>query len=59
MKKLIVKIGTDGQTTIEGEGFKGQTCLEKSKKYIEGLGREAKNEKKPEFYEQPEVTVQA
>lgn len=57
MAKLIVKIGKDGQTTIEGDGFKGQACLEKSKKYIEGLGKESKNEKKSEFYEQAEVTI--
>jgi len=57
VKKLIVKIEADGQLSIEAEGFKGNTCLETSRKYIEGLGRESKQSKKPEFYEQPEVTI--
>ncbi len=58
MGKLIVKIAEDGQLTIEGEGFKGSACLEKSKKLIEGLGKLEKQTKKNEFYEQPEVTIE-
>lgn len=57
MGKLVVRIAQDGQLTIEGEGFKGEMCLEKSRKLIEGLGRVEKQNKKNEFYEQPEVTV--
>jgi len=57
MKKLIVKIADDGQTTIEAEGFKGSACLEASKRYIEGLGRESSSQKKPEFYEQSEIVA--
>ena len=58
MRKLVVKIASDGQLSIEGEGFSGASCLDKSKKYIQGLGVAEKSEKKPEYYEQPEVTTQ-
>ncbi len=51
MKKLICKIGKDGQVTIEADGFKGTACEETTKKYIEGLGKVTKDEKKPEYYE--------
>lgn len=57
MPKILVKIASDGQLTMEGEGFKGETCLEKSKKYMQGLGKVEKTDKKPEYYEQPEVQI--
>ena len=57
MKKLICKIGKDGQITIDAEGFKGKACAETTRKYIEGLGAVAKEEKKPEYYEKEQVTV--
>lgn len=57
MPKILVKIAPDGQLTMEGEGFKGETCLEKSKKYMQGLGTVEKTDKKPEYYEQPEVQI--
>lgn len=59
MGKLIVKIANDGQVSIEGDGFKGATCLDKSKKLMEGLGRMEKQTKKPEYYDKPEVTISA
>lgn len=56
-KKIIVKIAKDGQLTLEAEGFKGEACLEKTSQYIQGLGIETGNSKKPEFYEQTEITA--
>ena len=57
MRKLICKIGQDGQITIEAEGFKGTACEETTRKYIEGLGKVTKDEKKPEYYEKEQVTL--
>jgi hypothetical protein len=49
--KLIFKIAPDGKLTVEGNGFKGETCLEKSEKYLKALGVTTAQEKKPEYYE--------
>ena len=57
MGKLIVKIAEDGQLSVEGEGFKGASCLEKSKQLIAGLGRVEKQTKMNEYYDEPEVTI--
>lgn len=57
MGKIIVKIAEDGQLTLEGEGFSGPACLEKSKRLMEGLGRVEKQTKKNEFYQEPEVVI--
>ncbi len=59
MGKLIVKIVKDDQLSIEGDGFKGESCLEKSKKLLEGLGSLEKQTKKSEYYEVADTTVMA
>jgi hypothetical protein len=56
-RKIIFKIAGDGQLTVEGEGFKGETCLEKSGKYLSGLGVTLSQEKKSEFYEEAAVEL--
>jgi hypothetical protein len=56
-KKLIFKIASDGTLSVEGEGFKGETCLESSRKYMEGLGVTVSQEKKPEYYETAGVEI--
>ena len=50
-KKIIFKIAKDGQLTVEGSGFQGESCLEKSKQYMQGLGLTSDEQKKPEYYE--------
>lgn len=59
-RKIVFKIAKDGQLTVEGEGFKGETCLEKSRRYLEGLGLTTGQEKKAEYYETAgvDITVQ-
>jgi hypothetical protein len=56
-KKLIFKIAKDGQLTVEGSGFKGASCLEKSQQYLRGLGTISKQDKKPEFYERDIIQI--
>ena len=57
MKKLVFKINSNGELTVDAEGFSGGSCLEKSRKYLESLGKETDSQKKPEFYNEAEVTV--
>jgi hypothetical protein len=56
-KKIIFKIARDGQLTVEGQGFKGQMCLEKSQQYLQGLGVLSKQDKKPEYYQEDTVHI--
>lgn len=53
-KKIIFKIKGDGELSVEGAGFKGESCLEKSEKYMRGLGKVEKQDKKDSYYETPE-----
>ena len=57
MKKLICKIGKNGEISIDAEGFKGNACAETTRKYIEGLGKVTKDEKKPEYFEKEQVVA--
>jgi hypothetical protein len=56
-KKIIFTIGKDGQMTVAAEGFTGSACLEKSEEIMRGLGIVAKQQKKPEFYEDAGVAI--
>lgn len=56
-KKIVFKIAKDGKLTVEGQGFKGETCLESSKKYLEGLGLTTSQDKKSEYYETAGIDV--
>ena len=54
-KKIVFKIAKDGELTVEGQGFKGQSCLEKSKKYLSGLGLATDQRKTREYFEEEQV----
>jgi hypothetical protein len=56
-QKIIFKIDQNGGLTVEGVGFKGETCLEKSRAYLDALGVVAKQDKKPEYFENAEVRL--
>jgi hypothetical protein len=58
-RKIVFKIAKDGQLTVEGEGFQGELCLEKSRKYLEGLGLVTSQDKKAEYYETAGIEINA
>jgi hypothetical protein len=57
MGKLKFRVTRKGEVHVEGEGFKGPVCLEKSDKILQGLGKKTKEELKPEYYEQAGVEL--
>jgi len=56
-QKIVFKIAKDGALTIEADGFKGQSCLEKSQAYMQGLGITTSQEHTPEFFEEAGVQI--
>lgn len=49
-EKIIVIVGKDGTTTVEGEGFSGPACDLKLRALAESLGVVEDVEKKSEWY---------
>jgi hypothetical protein len=58
-KKLVFKIAPDGTLTVEGKGFKGSVCLEKSERYLRGLGVVTHQEKNFEYFDVAGVEITA
>ena len=49
MEKIEVVINSDGTYSIHAKGFKGKTCVEKTK-FLEELGTKTDTKKTPEFF---------
>lgn len=50
-KSIKVKVGTDGSTSVEAEGFQGEGCDVRTGEIAQLLGTVESDEKKPEFFE--------
>lgn len=59
MEKIKFTISKTGEVSVEGEGFKGKTCLEKSASYIQALGLKTAEQLKNDYYvgEEAGVTI--
>lgn len=55
-KKIVMTIGTDGETSIEGFGFPDGTCLKETADIEEALGKVVDRTKKPEAFITPSAT---
>ncbi len=49
MKQIEITIGTDGQITIEGQGFVGPDCEMATAFLEQALGRVTERKRKPEY----------
>ncbi len=50
MKQIIVIVDTDGNTSVETKGFKGQGCKAASKALVTALGTRQSDKSTPEAY---------
>lgn len=50
MKKVVITIKKNGETSIEAVGFQGQGCTQATEPYEKALGEVQKREIKPEAY---------
>ena len=56
MKKVIIEIEADGTTSIDVDGFKGQSCTLATREIelaLAGVGGDISDKKKPEFAMNP------
>lgn len=51
-KRILVRIGTSGEITVEAEGFKGKGCEAATKAIEEALGKTRARTRKPDFWRQ-------
>lgn len=52
-EQIKIIVAPNGHTTVEAEGFQGQSCTEKTKQILEALGpKKDKEEFKPEFWQE-------
>lgn len=51
-KKIHITVHTDGDVSLEAQGYQGEACLEATRELEEKLGSVEQREKKPSFYEQ-------
>jgi hypothetical protein len=58
-KKMIVRIGRDGATSIRVEGGEGDNCLVFTRAVEEALGVVQKRELTPEYHEHDPLAVAA
>lgn len=58
-KEIFYTIEPDGSIHVEAKGFKGQKCIEESKKLMNGLEvTDSQITRKKEFYENESTTEQ-
>ena len=55
-EKIEIIIDTDGAVETEAHGFTGQGCVKAIQKLLAGLGRQADEKRKPEFYRAEQTT---
>ncbi len=54
MQKIIVTISPEGGIKVEAEGYTGNSC-EEATKFLKSLGTVTEENKKPEYYETPQI----
>ncbi|HQA51097.1 MAG TPA: DUF2997 domain-containing protein [Syntrophomonadaceae bacterium] len=54
MQKIIVTISPEGKIKVEAEGYTGNSC-EEATKFLKSLGTVTEENKKPEYYETPQI----
>jgi hypothetical protein len=54
-RRVLVKVSTTGEITVEAEGFRGKGCIDASKAIEEALGARTSRELKPEFQRQEAI----
>lgn len=52
MKSIEITFNPDGTSKVEAQGFKGGSCQQATKEFIEALGSVTSDKKKAEFYQQ-------
>ena len=55
MKQITIKLKKDGGVEVEATGFKGGSCLEKTKFLEDVFGEAAETTLKPSFHEKEEA----
>lgn len=55
-KRILVRIGTSGEITVEAAGFKGNGCEAATKAIEEALGKTGTHTRKPDFWRQSQRT---
>lgn len=50
-KQVEIKIKPDGAIEIELHGFEGDGCSKTAQQFIDALGKNLKEDRKPEFYD--------
>lgn len=59
MKTIVATIPKGGPIKIETSGFEGSTCETATSPILKALGGVATDEKKPEYWQQPNEHAQA
>ncbi len=57
MKKIRVRIGKDGQCTVQVEGAVGPGCVEWTKAFEQALGEVQERKLCAEYHEEPPINV--
>lgn len=52
MRSIKLTFDENGNTEVEGFGFKGKACEEKMKQFIDALGTATSSKKKPEYFQE-------
>lgn len=52
MKRILVRVSPQGETTVEAEGFQGRGCEAATKAIEEALGKPGQRTRKPDFWRQ-------
>ena len=55
-KKIVITVGTDGEVSIDGQGFPDGTCLKETADVEAALGKVTDRTKKPEAFITPTPT---
>lgn len=51
-RRIIVKVSTTGEITVEAEGFQGKGCEAATKAIEDALGKTRTRTRKPDFWRQ-------
>jgi hypothetical protein len=55
-KRILVRIGTSGEITVEAEGFQGKGCEAATKDIEDALGKTGTRTRKPDFWRRSQRT---
>lgn len=52
-EKLVITLGTDGEVSIDAQGFQGKGCEDVTRAFSTLMGSEKDDGRKPEYYRGP------